>query len=255
MRTEKSVRWQTRFRSGFSCLALSLLATPQLLQAEAPAMQADHRSGIAGVWQPVGVPLLDPAAADFPDNKGWSTSEMRQFPPYNAEYEARYARIIARVRKGEAVDDSSARCLPQGMPRMMVINYPIDIVVQPHRVVMLFEPLGQRRIIHTDGRKHTDPDILDPTFAGESIGHWEGDTLVVSTIGLRDDTVLDVSVAPHSDALRFEERIRMVGDTLEDQIMLHDPKAFTKPWQITRVYKRNPRLELKEFFCENNRAE
>jgi hypothetical protein len=240
-------------------LALTPLCVSSLSQAAAASKArspaAKLHSEFEGVWEAVGGAMFDPAARNLPDNRDRSTSEMRETPPYNAEYEARYSKIIADVRKGVAVDDGSARCLPQGMPRMMVINYPIDIIVQPKRVVMLFEPLAQRRIIYTDGRKHTDLADLDPSFSGESIGYWEGNVLVVDTIGLREDTVFDVSVAPHSDALHIRERMRRVGENLEIHYVVEDPKAFTKPWYITRVYKRNPGWELREFVCENNRTE
>ena len=236
-------------------VALSLSGVPSATGAKAAPAPAQLHADIEGVWSPIGGSNFDPDASTTPDNKGRSSSEWRDHPPYNAEYEARYTKQIADIRAGKEVVDGSANCLPQGLPRMMVIPYPIDIIVQPKRVVMLFEPLSQRRIVHTDGRQHKNADDLDPTFSGESIGHWEGDTLVVDTIGIRPETSFDVSVAPHSDALHFVERIRRVGATLEDQFTVYDPKAFTKPWQITRVYKSTPELELNEYICENNRTQ
>jgi hypothetical protein len=238
-----------------SGLALSLLCGLHLSQAqgaEAKPAASDRHADFEGVWDPAGGPTFDPTARNRPENKGFPLTEWRDFPPYNAEYEARYARTVADIRRGVRVDDGSAKCLPQGMPRMMVIGYPIDIIVQPKRVVMMFETLSQRRVINMDGRKHSDPETRDPTFSGESIGHWEGDVLVVDTVGLREDLFFDYSVAPHSDALHIVERIRRIDDTLEDQMVLDDPKALTKPWQITRTFKLRPGWDLKEFVCENN---
>ena len=235
-------------------LLLSLLCLPPS-SSIAQESKAGFHTDFEGVWEPVGGANFDPTARELPDNKGRSSSEWRDYPPYNAEYQAKYDKIVTDIRKGIAVEDASANCLPQGMPRMMVINYPIDIIVQPKRTIMLFEPLSQRRIINTDGRPHSKLDDLDPTFSGESIGHWEGDTLVVDTIAIRNETSFDVSVAPHSDALHFVERIRRVGENLEDKFVVEDPKAFTKPWLITRIYKRHPGLELKEFVCENARKQ
>ncbi|WP_374944590.1 hypothetical protein [Sphingomonas sp.] len=205
---------------------------------------------LQGVWEPQGGAILDPLARGMPGNKGRSMPELAVFPPYKPDWQARYDKTTADLRAGVKLKDGSARCLPQGMPRMMVIGYPIDIVVQSKRVILLFEVDQQRRIINTDGRKHTAADELDPTYSGESIGHWEGDTLVVDTVGIREDLLFDYSFAPHSDALHIVERIRRVGDTLEDEMTIEDPKAFTKPWQIKRLYKLQPTWELKEYVCE-----
>ncbi len=236
-------------------IMLSLLPAAPFSEVGAAETKADFHADFEGVWEAVGGANFAPNVRELPDNKGRSSSEWRDYPPYNAAYEARYRQIVADIRQGKEVEDASANCLPQGMPRMMVINYPIDIIVQPKRVVMLFEPLSQRRIINTDGRPHSKPDDLDPTFSGESIGHWEGDTLVADTTAIRQDVAFDVSVAPHSDALHIIERIRRVGDMLEDQFTVEDPKAFTKPWLVTRLYKRHSGLELKEFVCENARKQ
>ena len=235
-----------------SALALALLGALHLARPESAHAQAatDPHLALQGVWEPLGGAILDPLARGMPGNKGRTMPELQAFPPYNAEYQARYDKTTADLRAGVKLKDGSARCLPQGMPRMMVIGYPIDVIVQPKRVVMLFEPGAQRRMIFTDGRKHTNPADIDPTYSGESIGHWEGDTLVVDTVGIREDLLFDYSFAPHSDALHIIERIRRVGDTLEDQMTLEDPKAFTRPWQIKRTYRLQPTWDLKEYVCD-----
>jgi hypothetical protein len=137
------------------------------------------------------------------------------------------------------------------MPRMIAL-YPVEFIIQPHRTTMLFEQYSQVRRIWTDGRKHEeDP---DPGFVGDSIGRWEGDTLVVDTIGIRGDLTFDTLGTPHSDALHIVERIRKTDpDTIEDRITIEDPKAFTRPWVVTRHYKRQPDWRIFEFNCENNR--
>ena len=209
----------------------------------------DHH--MAGVWEPLGGALLDPEARAQPGNKGRPMTELGDFPPYNAEYQAKYDKTTADLRAGVKLVDASAKCLPQGMPRMMIVGYPIDIIVLPKRVVMLFEPGAQRRVINTDGRKHTNPDDIDPTYSGESIGHWDGDTLVVDTVGVRGDIMYDYTFAPHSDALHITERISRIGDKLQDVMTLDDPKAFTKPWTITRMFQAQPTWELKEYVCDD----
>ena len=97
-------------------------------------------------------------------------------------------------------------------------------------------------------QKHLD----DPTFAGYSTGHWEGDTLVVETVAIRPDGQLDGLGSPHSDQTTVTERIRFVGPgLLEDRMTVKDPKAFTRPWESTRTYRRAspPNDELREFAC------
>ena len=244
-------------------LVLGAIAFTLLGSSEGAAANASHAAANAparlpdwsGVWAPSGGFIFDPSAIGRPENKGRTGFEVRNFPPYNPEYEAKYDKDVAALRRGDGIIDPSAKCLPLGMPRVMIIGYPSEIIIQPKRVVMLFEVLSQRRIIYTDGRSHTAPADLDPTFQGESIGHWEGDVLVVDTIGIRGDLVFDNTGAPHSDALHITERIRRVShDRMEDQMVLEDPKAFTGPWRVTRFWTLHPEWEIKEFVCENNRT-
>ena len=120
------------------------------------------------------------------------------------------------------------------------------------QVTIIAEWSSQTRRIFTDGRKHpVDP---DPTYQGHSIGHWEGDTLVIDTIGVRGDTVFDATGLGHSDQMHITERMRQSSPTeLEDQITVEDPVAFTHPWVITRKYKRGgPDLQIMEYICEEN---
>ncbi|MGC4029368.1 MAG: hypothetical protein QM696_10880 [Steroidobacteraceae bacterium] len=209
-----------------------------------------------GTWKPIGPGSLvlitdSDGAASLPENAGRQVFEMRQPIPYNAEYQARYDKVIESIRTTGYAYDNSAQCLPLGMPRMMIIPYPIEIIVQPDKVIMIVEQGRSVRWIHTDGRKHTLPEDLDPGFTGESIGHWEGDTLVVDTIGIRGDIVFDSTSAPHSDALHITERIRRIdAKTLEDRLVIEDPKAFTKPWLVTRKLEYHPEMELQEVVCE-----
>jgi hypothetical protein len=220
--------------------------------AAAPASPPDW----GGVWNPNERNLFDPEAAKGPPTAGGvqsflpDTSYEREYPPYNPAYEARYEAVLARTKAGKAVDPT-AGCVPPGMPRIMTTPYPLEFVIQPGRVLVLHEAYSQMRRIHTDGRPH--PGELDPSYNGHSIGRWEGDVLVVDTVGLRGDTVFDVTGAPHSDALHVVERIRRLNaDMLEDRIVVEDSKAMTKPWTVVRTYSRRPDWELAEYVCEEN---
>ena len=225
--------------------SLATAATPQM------AGHAESLPDWSGVWAPVESPLFDPSAAERPESKGLDLYQMRDYPPYNAEYEGKYRQILDDNKAGKPSNDPAARCLPLGMPRMMAL-YPVEFIISRARTTILFEQYSQVRRIFTDGRKH--PDDQDPTFAGHSIGHWEGDTLAVDTVRIRGDLTFDTIGTPHSDALHLTERLRRTSrDIVEDRIVIDDPKAFTRPWTVVRHYRRQPGWEIEEFVCENNR--
>ena len=217
-------------------------------------IQKDSKMGLpdwSGVWNPHERNMFDPTAFDRPENKGKGAQDIREFPPYNAEWEARYDKKLAENRQGLPTDPT-ASCRPGGMPRIMTTPYPMEFVIQPDRVVILHEISSQVRRVYTDGRKHPAPDDLDPTYMGHSIGHWEGDTLVVDTVGVKGDTVYDVSAAPHSDKVHEIERIRRISPTqIEDVMTIEDPVAFTKPWVVVRRYDKKD-WDIQEYVCEDN---
>jgi len=129
--------------------------------------------------------------------------------------------------------------------------YPIEFLYSPGKVVMLIEAYMQFRHIYTDGRKH--PEDPDSTFMGHSIGHWEGDTLVVDSVGFADSTQIAGGV-PHSDKLRIVERIRKVSpEWMEIQTTLTDPVVLAEPFTSTASF-RHLDDEIREYIClENNR--
>ena len=119
-----------------------------------------------------------------------------------------------RVERGEIEDGPSANCVPNGMPSIMTQPYPIEILFTPGKVTILIEAYAQWRQIFTDGREH--PEDPDLTFNGHSIGHWEGGTLVVDTVGFTTDTSLGGGGMRHSEKMHIVERFRIAdGDRLE----------------------------------------
>ncbi len=144
-----------------------------------------------------------------------------------------------------------ASCFPTGMPRLMTEVFPFEIIQVRDRVIILFEKDYAVSHVWTDGRKL--PEDPDPTYMGYSIGRWEGDTLVVDTIGLKDKTWLDRVGHPHSDALHVVGRMRRVNhDRLQIDWTFDDPKAFTKPWTGKTIYRYKPDWILEEFIsCED----
>lgn len=211
--------------------------------APAPTALPDWR----GVWDPAEGNVFDPTAGKRADDDG-----IREFPPYKPEWEAKYKKELASTAAGHP-RDPTASCLPPGMPRVMTSPYAWEFVVTPDRVLLLKEYQHEIIRVFTDGREHPKGDALDPSYNGHSIGHWEGDTLVIDTVGLRGDTWFDRTGAQHSDQLHVVQRMRKVApELIEDQILIEDPVAFTQPWRVTRHYKKAHNYEIMEFVCEEN---
>ena len=160
-------------------------------------------------------------------------------------WEARY-----REWFGAPVADEVS-CLPNGMPAQMrpPAQLPIQILETPGQVTVLFEYFGVFRNIYLNEKMPEEP---DPAFMGTSVGHWEGDTLVVETIALHEQT--RVFNVPHSDQLRLVERMRRTGpDTMEDRITMTDPAIFTRPWTWVVKLKKVPGMKIMEYICVNER--
>jgi len=158
----------------------------------------------------------------------------------------------AKYKKADInVNDPNLACLPQGIPRMMFVPLPIEVFQVPGKVLIYGEAGNELRQIYLD-RQH--PADADETYNGDSIGKWDGNTLVVDTNGFNDITWIDHVGLPHSTDLHVVERIHRVDhDTLEDDFMIEDPKTYTKPWTATQLYKLKPGWEIKEYVCSNNK--
>jgi hypothetical protein len=141
-------------------------------------------------------------------------------------------------------------CVPLGIPQTFVTPYPFQIIQKQNFLVMLFEYPNTFRFIPLDGRPHS-PDP-DPTWMGESVGRWDGDTLVVDSIGFNEKT--EVSGYMHTTALHVMERYRRVANGLQYDVTVEDPNVFAKPWVFpARVLPARPEEErVDEFVCENN---
>ena len=148
-------------------------------------------------------------------------------------------------------NDPNLGCLPTGVPRLMFVPLPLEIVQTPTRVVIIHEGVQALREIYLN-RQH--PKDLDPTYSGDSVGKWEGDTLVLDTIGFNDKTWLDAVGLPHSDAMHIIERFRRPDfGHMEVKVTIDDPKAYTKPWTATIGWEYFPDTELLDWVCENER--
>jgi hypothetical protein len=199
----------------------------------------------AGVWMGVGTTLFEQKAGAASLNA--NNPNARDFPPYKPAWEAAYTAFLNNVVKLEKFSDPLSLGYPGGMIRMMSPARGLQFVLRPEQVWIIYER-PDVRYIYTDGRPFPPKDELWPTFEGYSIGHWEGDTLVVETVSLRGGVPIDRTGAALSDEAHVVERIRKTdNNTLQSDITIEDPVAFTGPWKVTRRYtnrrEKYPRME------------
>ena len=192
----------------------------------------------SGLWRLKGSPgLLDV------ENGRSFTPGNRDHPPYKPDWEARYQTDLVRAEhQGDAsypnplVDSHTLYCAA-GMPRIIGTPFDYEFVVTPEATWIIVEK--ETRHIYTDGRGFPPEDELWPTLLGRSIGHWEGQTLVVETISVKSGLWADTTPATLSEQARYTERIRQIdANTLEDQATITDPIALAKPWSFTKHYTR-----------------
>ena len=168
-----------------------------------------------------------------------------------AEALVKQRQVESSNRTPDSGPDPTERCIPPGIPRTMFQPFPWEIVQTRDRVIMIFEYQSLIRQIFTDGRGH--PKDLEPTYMGNAIGKFEGDTFVIDSIGFNDKTWLDPMGLPHSDALHVVERMRRIDhDTLVDEYTIDDPKAYTKSWTAQRIFKLKPDWRIQEYVCAEN---
>ena len=160
------------------------------------------------------------------------------------EYEAKRAAYKAPE------DNETANCLPPGMPGIMGQPYPMEFLLTPGKVTIIIEAYTQVRHIYTDGRKlPADP---DPHYFGNSVGHWEGDTLVVETVGFGPNTNIAPGVG-HSDKMKIVERFRLVDpDNMSIETTITDPVVLLAPTTSTSNLRRHREWTITEYICEEN---
>jgi hypothetical protein len=184
---------------------------------------------------------------DFP-KRGDAPPEQPSLTPAAAD---ELKVLQAEEAKNEEPPTESANCVPPGMPQIMFQPYDVEFLFTPGRVTIIQEAYMQVRRVFTDGRDH--PADLDPTFNGNSIGHWEGDTLVIDTIGLGHTLPLGYNRLNHGPKLHVVERIRLTSpDTLEDRMTLTDPDVLAQPWHTVHTFTRHRDWNQLEFICEEN---
>ena len=188
----------------------------------------------AGVWQPGG-------------GGGRARPEEAVLTP---PYAAKLAAFKAAQAKGENTQTAAANCVQVSPPGSMRLPYPIEFLFTPGKVTVAIETDHMMRRYFLDGRPL--PDDPDLTFQGYSVAHWEGDTLVATTIGLVKAATIAQGIG-HSDQLKIEERIHLSGpDALQIQTTITDPVVLAKPWVTTTNYVRHRDWDIKEYECTEN---
>jgi len=196
-----------------------------------------------GIWTGTGTLFEQRAGATSPNGN----PNARDFPPYKPEWEAAYRKFLDEVVKPGKFSDPLSIGYPGGMIRMMSPARGLQFVLRPEQVWIVYER-PDVRYVYTDGRPFPPKDELWPTFEGYSIGHWEGDTLVVETRSIRGGIPIDRTGACLSDEAHVIERIRKTdARTLQSDITIEDAVALTGPWKVTRRYNKRreefPRME------------
>ena len=171
---------------------------------------------------------------------------QREPIPFRPEALKRAQDILNR----RSVDDPAAHCLPQASPRMTPVSlFPIEFVHTPKKLVILYEYFWSFRTIPIGA---THPDDAEPTFLGDSVARWDGNTLVIEVTGHNDQTWFDRAGNNHTEALKVTERFTLQGENhIQYEATLEDPKTFSKPWQIRMPFYRRmePNAQLLEYKC------
>jgi hypothetical protein len=196
---------------------------------------ADGKPDLSGVWEH---PFVPDMTKDAPNQKGtaelpfteWGANEWKIYDAANGDY--------------------TGACLPFGLSRSVNSPYPIQIVQTPKYVALLFEQSTWFHVVPVDGRAHRKQ---DPTWFGDSIGRWEGDTLVIDTVNFNGHTRMDTVGHPHSDQLHLTQRFTRTDlGHISYEMIVEDPKTYTKSWKNTRTFILRPDWELMEYSCEEN---
>jgi hypothetical protein len=192
-----------------------------------------------GIWQPA----IGRVGGDQPVLIG----------AYKERYEAERARVAANPNY--EIPEGLTNCEPDGMPTMMTMPYSLEFLFTPGKIVVNQEALMMVRRIYTDGRPLPTEDEIDPNYYGYSVGHWEGDTLVVTTVGTQAGQRLGEAGITNSDQLKITERIYLDADNKD---MLHldftfeDPNVLAQPWHRTHTFRRDRTWEILEYVCAEN---
>ena len=223
-------------------MTLKSLAAAAALLAAAPVLaHAQAHPDFTGVWS---------VAAYSPALKAADGKPIPLKPEAKAEYDKR----LALAAKGDKSWDETTICLPQGLPRLMLVNKPFQIMQRSKAVFFLHQ---ENRLPHKAFFNQQLPTDSDGFYLGSSVARWEGSTLVVESNGFREGTFLDDKGLPHSDALHLTERYRLGagGKTMTVSFTIDDPKDYARAWTAKASYVKKPAsFEIPEEVCADKLA-
>jgi hypothetical protein len=203
------------------------------------------------------------AADAVPDISGiwWATDYFPKIQPVGggdlpltAAGKAAYDKNIAGLKDGSIADNARHLCVPDGLPRVLDNPYPFEIIqAPPGQTTIIYELNHQVRTVAMDKKMPPFEEVsIFPFYNGHSVGHWEGDTLVVESTAFKDNpiTFIDSTGTPHTDEMSTVERIRKTSPTdLEDVITIHDPMFYSRDWQARFTYKLRNDVRIEDYVC------
>jgi hypothetical protein len=242
-------------------LTICGVAAVNLIAAQVPRAP-DGKPDLTGVWQPASKVRGSWEEANAGDGLGGSGkdpsapvalgSTARAPGIEGAPYQPWAAKKVLEYYNNRAISDPTARCLPAGIPRLMSFGlFPVQFVQTPKQIVIIYEYMNVFRVIPLNA-KH--PDDAEPGYLGDSVGHWEGDTLVVDVTSFNDKTWLIGTGTFHTEALHITERFTRVDkDQINYEAVMEDPNVFTKPWVFRSTMMLREGTRVREYVCgENN---
>jgi hypothetical protein len=241
----------TRFALTTLALSCALISNPLTAQEERPIYPAssdkvsyaelDKLPDWRGIWQP--------AVGQVGGDKPVLIGEAK------IKYEAEQAKL--KANPNYEVPETLDNCEPDGMPSMMTMPYALEFLFTPGKIVINQEALMMVRRVFTDGRPLPTEDEIDPNYFGYSAGKWEGDTLVITTVGTKPGQRLGEAGITNSDQLKITERIyldKANKDLMHLDFTFEDPQVLGQPWHRTHTFRRNRTWDVLEYVCaENNR--
>jgi hypothetical protein len=265
------------FKPGTAVILTTFMASMALAQAPAAAIKrtADGKPDLSGIWQTGGISLtggaqgnIVPAAAPAPaaGARGGGAAAPGGGAPAGARGGAAGQRGGGAPAPGalsmqpwsaeksaamKNIDDPTVHCFQPGVPRVFGMPMPFEIVQTPNKIVILYEAFRSYRIIPTDGKKPAGESL--PSFNGDSVGRWEGDTLVVDVTNFNGRIWGPGNMKVTSDAYRVVERYTVSGDTIAYEATIEDPKVLTQPYVYRTTFRKPPETRIMEYEClENN---
>lgn len=239
-----------RVRQGLICVGCLMALSSGLAQADTTKSPAKFNPrALDGSWNRY------PDTSDRVDGTVQPPPPDIPPPPLKPEplaaWQAERKKVAEANARGEPPVTGYVKCLPDGMPATMAAMFPLEVLQSPGRITIIEEAYNQVRRIYLD-EKQIPIDDAEPGFWGHSVGHWEGDTLHVDTVGIKEN--VRFRAVPHSNQMRITERIKMLSDEyFEDRITVTDPVYLTGPWSWVWEYRRKPGYKMYEYVCEDNR--